>query len=53
VVKDVLREFCDLRDHPARRWKVFKTDAAHLLCKELPEATIAKPPSTVEIPAYR
>ncbi len=53
LVNEVLREFCELLDHPSRRWQVFKTAPGHLLCKELPEAAIAEPPSTVEIPAYR
>ena len=53
IVKDVLREFCDLLDHPARRWQVVKIADGRLLCKELPESPRAEPPSTVEIPAVR
>jgi hypothetical protein len=53
TVKDVLREFCELLDHPSRRWQVVKTAAGDLLCKELPEINIAELPSTGEIPAYR
>jgi hypothetical protein len=53
IVKDILREYCDLLDHPSRRWQVVKTAAGRLLCKEIPEVTSAEPPSTVEIPAFR
>src|SRR5262245_19940716 len=52
VVKDVLKEYCRLLDHPSRRWQVLKRDSAHLVCNELIEPN-ADLPITTEIPSYR
>src|SRR5262249_60481360 len=51
IVKDVLKEFCLLLDHPSRRWQVRKKDSAHLVCNELIEPNTDLP-ITTEMPTY-